>query len=523
MAVLVRVKRKRDELPSERLILAAPRAKRERSARELLRSTFQGLGLHQPPPTPEQNLPVERRCFRRLDTLDAAAARDLEERTRGETAQRLLREALRLRRKRRPSPEHNEEASPTTTQSSPKRRQRPPQQAICVDLKDGALERSSPVPFEKSSEKKCSRSLTDLTAFAGVERSPTNSSLDMLAPGGARETARDENSERRRLAAAVSTAMASEDPASLVELRAACGTPLAISLVCRDGATPLMAFARHGCQDDVARLVALGADSRRVDARGRDAAMHAHARGHAAVRDRLLAAAPPKPPTRTASEVHPKRSFLDGVSAYYEDDQDVSHGDDAEMVGLPLDDFVYDVYAYDATADVEPRRVSTSRDHDGAQSLPDDLSRTVDCESLASRAMTPGGDTLSSSGESEDDDGLSTRCVVSPRRRSRAAPLVVGIRHPLRDVLALPRTNEDDPAGTDGDDDVSSLGADDNDRNKSADDRSLSNGSLEDDDRSFRSHPMTAWDSSPPFFSLGNGNGPPAAAFPSHSRDDASL
>ena len=188
-----------------------------------------------------------------------------------------------------------------------------------------------------------------------------------------------------------------------------------------------MAFARHGCQDDVARLVALGADSRRVDARGRDAAMHAHARGHAAVRDRLLAATPPNPPKRVASEVHPKRSFLDGVSAYYEDDQDVSHGDDAEMVGLPLDDFVYDVYAYDATADVEPRRVSTSRDHDGAQSLPDDLSRTVDCESLASRAMTPGGDTLSSSGESEDDDGLSTRCVVSPRRRSRAAPLVVGI------------------------------------------------------------------------------------------------
>ena len=87
-------------------------------------------------------------------------------------------------------------------------------------------------------------------------RAVADQSLDMLAPGGARETARDENSERRRLAAAVSTAMASEDPASLVELRAACGTPLAISLVCRDGATPLMAFARHGCQDDVARLVA---------------------------------------------------------------------------------------------------------------------------------------------------------------------------------------------------------------------------------------------------------------------------
>ena len=218
--------------------------------------------------------------------------------------------------------------------------------------------------------------------------------------------------------------------------------------------------------------------------------------------------------------MHPKRSFLDGVSAYYEEDN-VSHGDDAEMVGLPLDDFVYDVYAYDATADVEPRRVSTSRDHDGAHSLPDDLSRTVDCESLASRAMTPGGDTLSSSGESEDfDDGLSTRCVVSPRRRCRAAPLVVGIRHPLRDVLALPRTNEDDPAGTDGDDDVSSLGADDNDRNKSADDLSA-DGSLEDDDRSFRSHPMAAWDSSPPFYNIGHG--PPAAAFPSHSRDDASL
>ena len=92
-------------------------------------------------------------------------------------------------------------------------------------------------------------------------------------------------------------------------------------------------------------------------------------------------------------------------------------------------------------------------------------------------------------------------------------------------MLALPRTNEDDPAGTDGDDDVSSLGADDNDRNKSADDLSA-DGSLEDDDRSFRSHPMAgpfeAWDTSPPFFAVG-GNGPPAAAFPSHSRDDASL
>ena len=73
-----------------------------------------------------------------------------------------------------------------------------------------------------------------------------------------------------------------------------------------------------------------------------------------------------------------------------------------------------------------------------------------------------------------------------------------------------------------GDDDVSSLGADDNDRNKSADDLSA-DGSLEDDDRSFRSRPgpYEAWDSSPPFYNIGHG--PPAAAFPSHSRDDASL
>ena len=69
---------------------------------------------------------------------------------------------------------------------------------------------------------------------------------------------------------------------------------------------------------------------------------------------------------------------------------------------------------------------------------------------------------------------------------------------------------------------MSSLGADDNDRNKSADDLSA-DGSLEDDDRSFRSRPgpYEAWDSSPPFYNIGHG--PPAAAFPSHSRDDASL
>ena len=78
---------------------------------------------------------------------------------------------------------------------------------------------------------------------------------------------------------------------------------------------------------------------------GRDAAMHAHARGHAAVRDRLLAAAPPKPPTRTASEVHPACGTEFSSTASGDDaharavarivSADSSHGDDAEMVGLP--------------------------------------------------------------------------------------------------------------------------------------------------------------------------------------------
>ena len=140
--------------------------------------------------------------------------------------------------------------------------------------------------------------------------------------------------------------------------------------------------------------------------------VHAHARGHApcatgcSPRRRRNRRREPRP------RCTPKRSFLDGVSAYYEDDQDVSHGDDAEMVGLPLDDFVYDVYAYDATADVEPRRVSTSRDHDGAQSRPTPVE-----DGGLRVARVPGddarGDTLSSSGESEDDDGLSTRCGIT--------------------------------------------------------------------------------------------------------------
>ena len=45
MAVLVRVKRKRDELPSDTLIIAAPRMKRERSTKEKLLADFGGMGL----------------------------------------------------------------------------------------------------------------------------------------------------------------------------------------------------------------------------------------------------------------------------------------------------------------------------------------------------------------------------------------------------------------------------------------------------------------------------------------------
>lgn len=524
MAVLVRIKRKRDEIPSEHLILAAPR-KRERSARKLLRSTFQGLGLEPPPSNPETGQsPTERRCFRRLDTLDPAAARDLEARTRGETAQRLLREALRLRRKRRPQPP--EDGAAPRPRNSPKfRRHLAPTEAICVELRDGALERSSPTNESVHLRRGTSRSLKDLAGFS-VERSPTNSSLDRLAPGGARETARDEAQDRRRLTRAVDRCFASEDPHALVELRAACATnsTLATSLHTRDGSTPLMAFARFGSLEDVVQLVALGVDARRVDQSGRDAAMLAHARGHATVRDRLLAAVPPRPPTRTISEVHAKRSFLDGVSAYYDTEPVEATPGEEEVVGLPLDDFVYDVYAYDATADVEPRRVSASRDCDNAST--DNLS--VCGASLVSRALTPnGGDTLSSASSGEDEDGLSTRCVVSPIRRFRGAT-VLSINHPLRDVLSLPRA-EDDREGTDGDDDVSSLGADETGQPKSVDDRSLSCGSLDDcdDDRSFRSRPhdargspcaFEAWDAAPPFHR--GGSGPPAASFPSH-RDGA--
>ena len=92
MAVLVRVKRKRDELPSDTLIIAAPRMKRERSTKEKLLADFGGMGL-EAGARPDASEPVERRCFRRLETLDAAAAEDMERRVDGETAQRLLREA----------------------------------------------------------------------------------------------------------------------------------------------------------------------------------------------------------------------------------------------------------------------------------------------------------------------------------------------------------------------------------------------------------------------------------------------
>ena len=69
MAVLVRVKRKRDELPSDTLIIAARRMKRERSTKEKLLADFGGMGL-EAGARPDTSEPVERRCFRRLRPED---------------------------------------------------------------------------------------------------------------------------------------------------------------------------------------------------------------------------------------------------------------------------------------------------------------------------------------------------------------------------------------------------------------------------------------------------------------------
>ncbi|KAJ1451309.1 hypothetical protein M885DRAFT_18193 [Pelagophyceae sp. CCMP2097] len=97
MAVLVRVKRKRDDLPSETLIIAAP-AKRERVAAFV--HALSGLSVDEDAPRqpPEEDQEIrEWHCFRKIDTLEEnhAALRD----GTGEEAARLLREARRLRKR----------------------------------------------------------------------------------------------------------------------------------------------------------------------------------------------------------------------------------------------------------------------------------------------------------------------------------------------------------------------------------------------------------------------------------------
>ena len=51
------------------------------------------------------------------------------------------------------------------------------------------------------------------------------------------------------------------------------------------------------------------------------------------------------------------------------------HGDDAEMVGLPLDDFVYDVYALRRDGGRRAAARVHFQDHVTARPLPDDPSR----------------------------------------------------------------------------------------------------------------------------------------------------
>ena len=520
MAVLVRVKRKRDELPSDTLIIAAPRMKRERSTKEKLLADFGGMGL-EAGARPDASEPVERRCFRRLETLDAAAAEDMERRVDGETAQRLLREARRLRRKRRP---HDDGGRPSeegrarddgAAAAPPRRRRRQTQQLreepsaggggpkIWVDLRDGALERAAPGAPPRSGglkKNKTSRSLQDLTeADAGedptLRPSATTPDLGQLHAA----TRRILNPAERRLDEAVFAAFQAPpgDPAAraLAAVRDALdrGAGFARADFRRpsDGTTPLMAAAWHGADGDVARLLGSGADPRVVDARGNDAAALAHARGHHGTRNLLLAAQLER--SSALGSGSRRRSEVD-----FGTDVDVrgAPDDDDACVGLPLDDFVYDVYAYDARADdgdAGDRRPPSPKDAWAPESLAafpsmGDLSAGGASTQLAppAPAPPPGDGASADDDDDDDDDALSTRCVVSPHpdgrartlanraaaaaSRAKRAPLVVGIRHPLRDALRLPHPRVDERLGGD-DSSVSSL--DERDAGLSDSDRSF--------------------------------------------------
>ena len=195
-----------------------------------------------------------------------------------------------------------------------------------------------------------------------------------------------------------------------------------------DGTTPLMAAAWHGADGDVARLLGSGADPRVVDARGNDAAALAHARGHHGTRNLLLAAQLER--SSALGSGSRRRSEVD-----FGTDADVrgAPDDDDACVGLPLDDFVYDVYAYDARADdgdAGDRRPPSPKDAWAPESLAafpsmGDLSAGGASTQLAppAPAPPPGDGASADDDDDDDDDALSTRCVVSPHPDGRARTL----------------------------------------------------------------------------------------------------
>ncbi|KAH8075029.1 transcription factor Iwr1 [Aureococcus anophagefferens] len=485
MAVLVRVKRKRDELPSDTLIIAAPRMKRERSTKEKLLADFGGMGL-EAGARPDASEPVERRCFRRLETLDAAAAEDMERRVDGETAQRLLREARRLRRKRRPRRRRAAVGGPGATTAparAPQRRRRQTQQLreeppaggggpkIWVDLRDGALERAAPGAPPRSGglkKNKTSRSLQDLTeADAGddatLRPSATTPDLGQLHAA----TRRILNPAERRLDEAVFAAFQAPpgEPAAraLAAVRDALdrGAGFARADFRRpsDGTTPLMAAAWHGADGDVARLLGSGADPRVVDASGNDASALAHARGH-----------------------HGTRNLL-----------------------LPLDDFVYDVYAYDARADdgdAGDRRPPSPKDAWAPESLAafpsmGDLSAGGASTQLAPPAPAPPPGEFASADDDDDDDALSAAASSVSSLDERDA----GLSDSDRSFDSNDEQHEanDYPEGRDSDDSDDGLHAPNFDDDDGRDHRAYGSDGDDDDDSDaddgrFRARPIDVAD-----------------------------
>mmetsp|Transcript_23292 Transcript_23292/g.30193 ORF Transcript_23292/g.30193 Transcript_23292/m.30193 type:complete len:574 (+) Transcript_23292:53-1774(+) len=435
---LVRVKRKREDVCCDELIIEAPRAKKSLSC------ALDTLSISKTQPNAE----IDRHRFRRLETLEAQMANNAARESDSALAQELVQKALALRgggqvqkrirddallsaeKKRRKNGHIWAELKTTTVEPVKKRK-------TCSSLsreeeeidRDDMEEDLNTISLVSSEEK-----------FDDPNVEEENIALKKRHQVGGKH--RVYNPAERRMDKAIFDVFNSKQPSqvhtNLQELFEALDAGQTVGLGInfsrpRDGTTALMAAAWQGSIPDTKALLNRGADPSRIDLFGNTAAVIAMNRGHNQLSTMLM-------------QHLNKSTSIQNKNIAPAIDLD-NHKNEAVVV-LPEttnDDlgYVYDIYAY--------------------QDQPTNIESTVQLkgESALIQNNDIRGDTSPSSDKSNiidstesDDENASTRCVASPAPNRHAyysdkkiaqeiisehgttnTPLIVGIDRPLKIAL----------------------------------------------------------------------------------------